>query len=73
MELCDIKPQDELVVFDKPSRKIRERQGRYVAANENFLTIQFQHYKDTFLMSDLRQGRARIFKNQEAVVFSASN
>jgi hypothetical protein len=73
MKLCDIKPEDELIVFDKPSRKIRERLGKYVAANDNFLTIQFQYYKDTLLFSDLRQGKARIFKDKEAVVFASLN
>ncbi|MDP4180473.1 MAG: hypothetical protein Q8942_05195 [Bacillota bacterium] len=70
MELRDIKPEDELLVFDKPSRKIRERRGKYVARNDSFLTIQFQHYKDTLLLSDLRQGKATIFINNEELVFS---
>lgn len=70
MRLSDIKPDDELIIFDKPSRKIRERQGKYVAGNDNFLTIQFQYYKDTLLLSDLRQGKARIFKDKEAIVFA---
>ena len=70
MIFSEIKPEDELIVFDKPSRKIRERQGRYVAGNDNFLTIQFQYYKDTLLLSDLRQGKASIFKDKEAVVFA---
>lgn len=71
MKLCDIKPEDELVVFDKPSRKIRERQGKYVSANSSFLTIQFEYYKDTLLLSDLRQGKAKIFKDKEAIIFAA--
>ena len=70
MIFSEIKPEDELIVFDKPSRKIRERQGKYVAGNDNFLTIQFQYYKDTLLLSDLRQGKASIFKDKEAVVFA---
>lgn len=70
MKLSDIKPEDELTVFDKPSRKIRERQGKYVTANDNFLTIQFQYYKDSLLLSDLRQGRASVFKDKEAIEFA---
>jgi hypothetical protein len=73
MKLSDIKPEDELTVFDKPSRKIRERQGKYVSVNSSFLTVQFQYYKDTFLLCDLRQGKARILKDKEAVVFAALN
>jgi len=69
MKFSDIKPEDELLVFDKPSRKIRERQGKYVTANDSFLTIQFQYYKDTLRMSDLVQGKATIFKDNEAVEF----
>jgi hypothetical protein len=61
--------QDELTVFDKTSRKIREREGKCISINDNFLTIQFLYYKDSFLMSDLRQGKAIIFKNKEAVEF----
>lgn len=70
MKFSDIKPEDELTVFDKPSRKVRERQGKYVSANDNFLTIQFLYYKDSLLLSDLRQGKATIFKDREAVVFA---
>lgn len=73
MKLSDIKPEDELTVFDKPSRKVRERQGKYVAANDSFLTIQFEFYKDTLLLFDLRQGKARIFKDKEAIVFASPN
>ena len=69
MKFSDITPEDELVVFDKPSRKIRERQGKCVVANDNFLTLQFQHYKDTLLLSDLIQGKASIFKGNEVIVF----
>jgi hypothetical protein len=71
MRISDIMPEDELIVFDKPSRKIRERQGKYVSANDNFLTIQFQFYKGTLPISDLKQGKASIFKNKEAVEFAA--
>ncbi|WP_010244423.1 hypothetical protein [Acetivibrio cellulolyticus] len=70
MNFSDIKPEDELLVFDKPSRKVRERQGKYVSANDNFLTIQFPYYKDSLLLSDLREGRTTIFKNKEAVEFA---
>ncbi|HOV26339.1 MAG TPA: hypothetical protein PK566_08275 [Pseudobacteroides sp.] len=69
MRLSDIKPDDEIVVFDKLSRKTRKRHGKYIASNSNFLTIQFQHYKDTLLLSDLKQGKAQIFKDTEAVIF----
>ena len=69
MKLSDIKPQDELTVFDKSSRKIRERRGRYISANDSFLTIQFLYYKDSFQISDLRQGKATILKDKEAVDF----
>jgi len=70
MKLNEIKPEDELTIFDKPSRKVRKRQGRYVSSNGNFLTIQFLYYKDSLLLSDLRQGKASIFKDMEAVEFS---
>lgn len=70
MKFSDIRPEDELTVFDKPSRKIRERQGKYVSANDNFLTIQFLYYKDSLLLSDLRWGKATIFKDKEAVEFA---
>ena len=70
MKLNDIKPEDELTVFDKPGRKIRERQGKYVSANDSFLTIQFLYYKDSLLLSDLRRGKATIIKDKEAVVFA---
>ena len=70
MKFNDIKPEDELTVFDKPSRKIRERQGKYVSANDSFLTIQFLYYKDSLLLSDLRRGKATIFKGKDAVVFA---
>ena len=70
MKLNDIKPEDELTVFDKPSRKIRERQGKYVSANDSFLTIQFLYYKESLLLSDLRRGKATIIKDKEAVVFA---
>ena len=64
MKLSEIKPDDDLIVFDKPSRKIRERQGKCVAANGSFLTIQFQFYRDTLLLTDLKQGKAKIFKDK---------
>lgn len=70
MNFSDIKPEDELTVFDKPSRKIRERQGKCFSANDTFLTIQFLYYKDSLLLSDLRQGRVTIFKDKEAVEFA---
>lgn len=70
MKFSDINPEDELTVFDKPNRKIRERQGKCVSANDSFLTIQFPYYKDSLLLSDLRQGRATIFKNKETVEFA---
>ena len=73
MKLCDIKPEDELTVFDKPSTKVRERQGKYIAGNDNFLTIQFEYYRDTILLSDLRQGKSRIFKDKEIIVFTSLN
>lgn len=69
MRLSDMKPDDEVIVFDKLSRKIRKRQGKYIASNSNFLTIQFQHYKDTLLLTDLKQGKAQIFKDAEAIIF----
>lgn len=69
MRLSDMRPEDEIIVFDKLSRKIRKRQGKYIASNSNFLTIQFQHYKDTLLLTDLKQGKAQIFKDTEAVIF----
>jgi len=70
MKLSEIKPADELTVLDKPSRKIRERTGKYVAVNASFMTIQFKNYKDTLLLTDLKQGKAKIFKDKEAVTFA---
>ncbi|MDP4093630.1 MAG: hypothetical protein Q8920_09745 [Bacillota bacterium] len=67
MKLSEIKPEDVLTVFDKPSRKIRERQGKYVSGNANFLTIQFLNYKDSLSLSDLILGKATLFKDKEAV------
>ncbi len=73
MKFSDIKPEDELIIFDKPSRKIRERQGKCFSINDTFLTIQFLYYKDSVLLSDLRHGRATIFKDKEAVEFASLN
>jgi hypothetical protein len=69
MKFSEIKPQDELIVVDKQSRKLRERRGKYVSSNDTFLTIQFLYYKDSLLLSDLRQGKATIYKGKEAVEF----
>lgn len=69
MKLSEIKPQDLLTVFDKPSRKIRERQGKFISGNESFLTIQFLYYKDSLSLSDLSLGKATLFKDKEAVEF----
>lgn len=67
MKLSEIKPKDVLTVFDKPSRNIRERQGKYVSGNADFLTIQFLYYKDSLSLSDLILGKATLFKDKEAV------
>ncbi len=67
MKLSEIKPEDVLTVFDKPSRNIRERQGKYVSGNANFLTIQFLYYKDSLSLSDLVLGKVTLFKDKEAV------
>jgi len=67
MKLSEIKPQDVLTVFDKPSRKIREREGKYVSGNDSFLTIQFLYYKDSLSLSDLILGKVTLFKDKEAV------
>ncbi len=56
MKLSEIEPEDVLTVFDKPSRNIRERQGKYVSGNADFLTIQFLNYKDSLSLSDLILG-----------------
>jgi hypothetical protein len=72
MKFSEIKPQDELIVVDKQSRKLRERRGKYVSSNDTFLTIQFLYYKDSLLLSDLRQGKATILSLSPARLFSAS-
>lgn len=67
MKLSEIKPEDVLTVFDKTSRKIRERQGKYVSGSSDFLTIQFPYYKDSLSLSDLILGKVTLFKGEEAV------
>jgi hypothetical protein len=67
MKLSEIMPEDVLTVFDKPNRKIRERQGKYVSGTADFLTIQFQYYKDSLSLSDIILGKATLFKDKEAV------
>ena len=73
MELSDLKPNDTVIVFDKSSKRIRQRQGEYVSANDRFLIIQFRNYKDTLSILDLRLGRSRIFKGSEEVEFVPLN
>lgn len=70
MKLSEIKPLDILTVFDKPSRTIRERQGKYISANDSFLTVQFQNYKGSLSISDFILGKASLFIGQEAIEFS---
>lgn len=67
MKLSEIKHEDLLTIFDKPSRKIRMRQGKYVSSNADFLTIQFLYYKESLSLFDLILGKATLFKDKEAV------